>query len=476
MHIITQLRDKRYRGILFILGVLFMFSQISCEKEPAEPVNTDTVSPQIKYINEWIKEFMEVVYLWDEEIPENLNTGQEPDPEAFFDKMLYKSEDKWSYITSDFSALLADLEGVPLATGISPAFIRTPNDQIVLVVEFVYPGSPAAEVGLKRGDIILTIDGQFMNINNYFDLYSKNSYTAGLGYISGQEIVSNGISVDLISRVIQADPIVHHEIIDIPGKKTGYLMYGSFTSGVNDIYIESLNSVFGEFKAAGITDLIVDLRYNRGGEVSVAAYLASAIAPAAVVVDRKVLVRYQFNKNLENYYKGMEGNESPNLVVKFPQNSYNLNLNKVYFLTGWKSASASELILIGLEPYMDVVVIGENTYGKYTGSSVFTDSANPPKHDWAMMPIILKYANSSGFTDFKDGIVPDYPIEELIFDLKPFGDPGDPLLAKAKDLIGGITAITAKKAASAIPFVKLEDKSMKEKSILIVNDDWKKGK
>lgn len=464
------------RKLIFLFKLTFitilLTSSASCEKEPDNP---DTVSKEIKAINVWIKENMEALYFWNENIPTGLNPGNEPDPEALFEKMIYKPEDVWSYITSDYSSLLAELEGTPLSSGISPAFVRIANNQIVVIVEYVYPGSPAGIAGLERGDMITTIDQQTLDLDNYFDLFNKSSYQAALGMISGGAIVPTGETFLIQSAVIDADPVIHHEVMNIQGVQTGYLVYSSFRNGTNNRFRNTLDQVFQEFKTAGITNLIVDLRYNRGGEIDVAAYLAAAIAPN-VVLGKDILVKYVYNKGLTQYIEQEFGKDSPNLALKFPANSFNLDLSKVYFLTGWKTASASELIITGLDPYMNVISIGDTTVGKYTGSWVIPDTNDPPKHNWAMMPIVLKYSNAQGFTDFKNGLAPDYYIDEFVLDLKPFGDPGDVVLAKARELIGGgVIAAAPKKAASSLPYSRLRDKDQVKSGILIVPTPELKG-
>jgi len=451
-----------FLSMIKLLVLMGLLSSTSCERK-----DDDIVSKEIREVNEWILENMEIVYFWNDKIPGGLKPGQEPDPEEFFYKMIYNEEDKWSYITPDLDALMADLEGTPLSTGISPAFARFGETQVVLVVEYVYPGSPADQAGVQRGDLILTINDQQMNLTNYYELFTQPVITAAKGMISGNTVVPTGESFYLVAEIIEANPLIYHDIIDISGSKTGYIVYSSFTSGVNDKYIEDIDNIFGEFKREGITELIVDLRYNRGGEIDVAAYIASAIAPWSVMNSNEVLVQYVYNKVLGDYFKS-PGTDPGYLGEKFPANENNLNFNKVYFLTGWKTASASELIIIGLKPYMNVVQIGESTYGKYTASWVITDTNNPPRHKWAMMPIILKYANKDGFTDFKNGLSPDYSVEDFIFNFRPFGDPGDPVLAKAKELIGGITVKSAPIKQYDITYTNLEDKDMKRKSRLVV--------
>jgi carboxyl-terminal processing protease len=458
---------KRFVKIIVVCFVfpwlfLFLFLQ-SCER-----VDEDIVSKEIRAINEWIFEHMEALYFWNDKIPAGLNPGKEPDPEEFFYKMIYKEEDKWSYITPDLDALIAELEGRPLSSGISPAFVRIgESQQVLIIVEFVYQGSPADRAGIKRGDLILTINGEYLNIDNCYELFSQPTINIGKGIISGNSFIPTGESFSLVSEVIEADPLIYHDVMDINGIKTGYIVYSSFTAGANDKYISTMDNIIQEFKNEGISELIVDLRYNTGGEIDVAAYLASAIVPYSVMSNNETLVQYIYNDYLTDYLKG-PGIDPEYLGLNFPVNTNNLNLDKVYFLTGWKTASASELIIIGLKPYMDVKKVGESTYGKYTGSWVITDTNNPPKHKWAMMPIILKYANLDGYTDFKNGLSPDYPVMDFIFDLKPLGDPGDPVLTKAKELIGGISVKAAPVERYDIPYRMLEDEDIRRKSRLVM--------
>lgn len=453
-----------FNKFLFLVFILIVILS-SCRND----INDDIVSRDIKQINEWILDNMEALYLWNNKIPSGLYPGREPDPEKFFYKMVYKTEDKWSYITPDMDALLAELDGIPLSTGISPAFIRIEGDRIILVVEFVYPGSPAEIKGLQRGDLILTINGQNLTIDNYYDLFFQPSITVRKGILSEAGFIPQGDPITIVSKVIETNPVIHHEIMDINGIKTGYLVYTSFISGINNVFLDSLNNAFQSFKLENITELIVDLRYNRGGETDIAGALASGIAPYSVVSAGEILVKYIYNEGLSNYFK-RPGTDPKHLSMNFSSNSTNLNLNKVYFLTGWKTASASELVITGLKPYMNVITIGEPTYGKYTGSWVITDSNNPPKHKWAMLPIVMKYANKDGFTDFKNGLTPDYPVEDLILDLKPFGDPADPSLMKAKELIGGLKSIAATPLKPHLPLIRVEDEITKRGSRLIMKN------
>lgn len=425
----------------------------SCNRE-------DTINPENKdmtngEISEWIYYHMNYIYFWENYIPQGLDPLSEDKPKKFFDSILYKAEDKWSYITNDYATFAMELEGTPMAMGYSPAFGRfSSSDKVFIVVKYVIKDTPASESGLERGDIILNIDGIQLDTLNYRDFYDNDSYTIGLAEYNDSTLVETGETISLSAEIISANPVLHYEIIDTAGIKTGYMAYSNFISGTGDIFLREIDMVIDDFLNAGISELIIDLRYNPGGEISTAGYLASSIAPIMNVYNEDVLVSYVYNDYLGNYYFELYGTPDA-LNFNFPGSIYSLNLNKVYFLTTEGSASASELLISGLEPYMDVIMIGESTYGKYTGAWVFPDNYEPARHNWAIIPIVLKYANAHGFTDFKDGLNPDYFIEDNILKAVPFGDLSDPMLAAAIALISGNEPTLTKKSMTPLPYQKL---------------------
>lgn len=225
-----------------------------------------------------------------------------------------------------------------------------------------------------------------------------------------------------------------------------------------------MDNVFDKFKEAGVKDLILDLRYNGGGDIGVASHLASAIAPANVVKNHNVLVTYVYNDLLTSYFE----EDEDEILVRFPDNDYNADIENLYVLCTEGTASASELVAIGLEPYMNVKLIGTNTYGKYTGMFIFDKDVRGCKdlENWILLPVCMKYANSEGFSDFVDGLEPDYKVEDDLLSGYQFGDANDPMLATALDVIGGLP-LTAK-AARVKPFESLgRDRSIVGNNLII---------
>jgi carboxyl-terminal processing protease len=431
---------------LVLLFVSFYFS--SCKE--------DEIPAQTLLVNKWIQQEMNIYYFWNEQMPK-LKPNSYPDPKLFFNRLLYK-DDRFSWITDDAQSLLNQLDGNDLSMGFSPSFGRIDNtNNVFMAIEFVYKGSPADLAGLKRGDIILSINDIDLNVTNYRTLYRQNAYTVTLGqYTSSGGLVKTTTKKSLTAVMLEKNPVLHYEVLDYDGKMIGYLAYAEFISGDDNRWLNKLREALVEMKNDGAAELIVDLRYNPGGQMRVAGFLASAIAPPSVSNSNSVLVRMKYNNIVNDYFVNNQGYDSENLVYKFPGTTVNLDLSRVVFLTTEGSASASELLINGLEPYMEVFQIGEPTFGKFYGSIVMRDEDEPPSHTYAMMPLIMKYENAVGFSDFINGLIPDYQIEDNLFNAKPFGDLNDPMLAAAVRYLSD-QEMPARVKPTVAPYVKLPD-------------------
>jgi carboxyl-terminal processing protease len=458
------------RSLLTAMALLSLLA--SCSKDD---IPQDAETQKMVEVSEWLYGWMKDVYFWNETFPAAINLKEKTDPKAFFYELLYDEEDKWSFITDDWKALEAELSGTPVSMGYSPAFYRFKGtNRVFIITEYVYPASPAHASGLKRGDIILTIDGEYMDTINYYDLYSQSSYTAGLGVYDDNTIILSGKTITMTAASFSADPLIFDTVFSIADRKIGYLVYTEFIRGKNNQYLASLDQVFDQYKSDGISDIIIDLRYNPGGEIDASGYLASALAPYSVVSSSSTFVTFLYNEDLQSYFEKKEGPESENLVYKFPVNSHNMNLSHVHFLTTYYSASASELLIVGLRPYMDVSVVGEWTYGKYTGMWVIYDFDEPPAHNWAILPIVMKYANSVGYTDFKYGLEPDILAEDNLLEAKPFGDIEDPVLNAALEDITG-TSLKSAQTVEKSKYLRVDNnKDRLRRNLFIPNIHQKK--
>lgn len=440
----------------FLLAALFVVS--SCKKDPIPTPDEKEEAPAlVQKVNKFIKDGMEDVYLWYNELP-SIDIRYEFDSKEYFDKLLY-TEDKWSFLTDDIQALENSFSGIEESYGWSLAFGRFSNtNNIFAIVEFVYPGTPADEAGIKRGDIIVMMNNADITDENYRDLLNSKNITVSLG-ILGDSGISVGSSVSMAAKILNLDPVVFTNIIEHGGHKIGYLFYAQYISEFN----ESLDSVFSYFQEQQITDLVVDLRYNPGGRTSAAQHLCSSIAPLDVVNANSTLVTFQWNDKYMSYWQ--QNNVSDQLGINFTnQVPVKMGLNKVYFLTASGTASASELTITGLNPYMEVVTVGESTYGKYTASITLKPEDFYEKgyyeeiDNWGLQPIVIRYANSLGVTDFKDGFAPNIPVDDDLFATLPLGQKTEPMLKAAIEDITGTEVMAIKKARIPVPSYQIFDR------------------
>lgn len=429
-----------------------------------DPEQTET-----EIIIDWIWDGMNDIYLWTDEIDQNLYPTDESNPENFFYSIL-SDKDRFSWIVDDYQALVNSFNNIELSSGISPYFIRITNsDEVIVVVEYVSKGSPSDSAGIKRGDIITDINNTTLNIDNYSTLFYQENLSFKFANYRDGTLYPNSREVSLVAKVIESNPIQHSEIINFEGKNIGYIAYTSFSAGTQDKWIDSLDAVFSDFKNAQVSDLILDIRYNPGGSVLVARHLASLVAPSTVPDGENTLVNFQWNEAWQDYFERTEGSQSENLVVPFENlPSNNLNLENVYILTTGHSASACELTIIGLEDYMNVVQIGEPTYGKFYGSVTLQDFESPPRHTWGMQPIVFKYASSTGVSDFVDGLIPDIALKDYILEAQPFGDINDPLIARAVEEISGVSPNRKKSLGISLDYISLPDQVREKKNRAVI--------
>ncbi len=358
-------------------------------------------------------------------------------PESFFD-FLKSSRDRFSLLVSDYNELEDALAGTSQSNGMEFGLVLYPDNSgnVFGYIRYILPNTDAENEGLQRGVIFNTIDGQQINETNFSSLLSPDTYTIGLATLTGDTITPTGESVELTKATYTENPVFIHNTLDINGQKIGYLMYNAFTNEFDS----QLNAAFADFLADGVTELVVDLRYNGGGSVRTATYLASMITGQFT---GQTFYTEQWNEDRQADFA--EDGVFPSTFVNGGEAINSLNLTTVYALTTSRTASASELVINGLTPYINVVQIGDNTTGKYQASFLLYDSPTfqktvelNPNHTYAMLPLVFQTANADGFTDFEEGLIPDIFQEEDLSNLGVLGDPGEPLLAAAIQEITGV--------------------------------------
>ena len=403
-------------------------------------------------IHEFIWTALNDYYLWQEEVPSLADEIKPigsaryrelikpyPEPESFFESLKYE-QDKYSLIRSNYEDIENSIKGIDANNGLKFILSRYGSGENILgVVTHILAESDAATKDIKRGDIFTSVDGQNLNLNNYRELlFGDNlNYTLNMADLNNNLLSPNGKNVSLTkTENFQSNPIQISKIINTGASKIGYLMYNQFAEGFDD----DLNNVFSSFKAEQINDLILDLRYNGGGLVRSAVNLAGMITGQfngevfAKYLWNKKLMTY-FNTDLERFSSQLEINFSESLADGTPINS--LNLSRVYIITSGRSASSSELVINGLSPYINVIQVGDNTYGKNVGGPaalydyIDNDGTKHPNHTYAIYCMTFYSANSNDFYDYADGLAPqeELKLKEDLANMGTLGENSDPLLA-----------------------------------------------
>lgn len=368
-------------------------------------------------------------------------------PEALFES-LKSSSDRFSFISDDYEALEDSFDGVSSSTaGMNFGLGRiSGTENLFAFLQYIVPNTPAAEAGLARGTVFTEINGKKMTLSNIESLLDSDTFTINIGSIEGGMLTLTDETVTLNQTSYTTNPVHLVKTLDINGKKVGYIMYNSFTA----TFDKELNQAFAKLKGEGVEELVLDLRYNGGGSVDSAVDLASMITGQ---FKGQVFMKEQWNDTYQTYFE----KENPerlinrfNTTIRTGESINSLNLSKVYVLTTESTASASELIINGLEPYINVVQIGETTTGKFQASITLYDSEDFTKdtevnknHKYALQPLVLKSANAAGKSDYVDGLEPDFEISEDINNLGVLGEPTEPFLQAALLHIQGKAQISS---------------------------------
>lgn len=428
--------------------------------------NDDVAAPVNLEVNDFIWKGLNLYYLWQAEVPNlsdnkfatqtelnNFLSGYAK-PEDLFESLLYMPEslypagqavDRFSWIVDDYLTLEGQLQGTTNNNGVEFGLSYKPSSttEIFGWVRYIIPNSNASTKNIKRGDVFYGVNGTQLTVSNYQALLfgSNNDYTLNMADINGGAFTPNGKTVALTKTVLDENPILVNKVIVSGSHKIGYMMYNGFYAN----YDTNLNDAFGTLKSQGITDFVLDLRYNGGGSIQTATRLASMITGSFT---GQVFAREQWNDKIQSYFNANDPESLKNYFTdKIGTTAINsIGMTKIYILTSAGTASASELVINGLKPYITVVQIGDTTVGKNVGSVTLYDSPTfgkenrNPSHRYAMQPLVLKIVNGVGFGDYQSGLVPTYQLKETLSTLDVLGSTTEPLLNLA---IGKITG-TAK--------------------------------
>lgn len=504
------MKTQKLKYLTLIIGCLVVFS--ACKKDKNTAGNTTTPPPSTTNASrsdltkDSIFLYAKQVYLWNDALPTyevfnprqyNASTTQLTnfESELFAISQLKKDPvsglayeyianasgvqikaPKFSYIedlvasgkltVSPDAKSAVELTGEGNDFGVSLAAIGT-NDNYKIYLQYTSPSSPAALAGLGRGDNIDQINGasigsnfnsEVNSINTAFDTDTKSTIT-----ISGLKKSGARYNVILNKVKYTSSPIYKDTILTVGIKKVGYFAYARFSNTANSV--ETLNAVFNKFVAGGVTDLVIDLRYNGGGFVSTARHLLNLIAPTSL--NTKTMFAETYNPLMQSGGATILKNQpirdqSGNLVYtngrlatyadynyslsgntfKFEKTGSFNNVSKVVFITSGRTASASELVINSLKPYVDVKIVGKKSYGKPVGFFPIRID----KYDLYLS--MFTTANSLGDGNYYAGFTPDSDKADDV--TRDFGNPAEISLSSALSYInsGVFTSSTSNQTMS----------------------------
>jgi C-terminal processing protease CtpA/Prc len=418
MKLMNLINMKRYFLYFFVFAFLFT----ACSDDNNELPRTN---PSDKNTYEVLDEIMQEWYLWNDDLP-SISSGSYNNPNDYFEDLLV-DKDRWSYI-ANLDVLKAFFENGTY-TGYGLAFKFDQNDD--LRVKLIYNDSPLFDDGVKRGWQLISINGFTIPDNptkndeeKILDELDKSSSTFLFESPQGvqKEVSASQIELD-------QNTVLKREVVEYDGKKVAYLAFDSFLDKSED----ELNEAFTYFKDQNADELVLDLRYNGGGSTYISNQLASLITGNT----QKGKVYY---KLLHNSSKSNE-----NAEIAFEEQNAAFGFNRVFVITTSSTASASEMVINGLKPYLDdVILIGGKTHGKPVGMYVFEEEDK----NLAIVPISFSVTNVNDEGNYFDGIAVDLQLaDDLTHD---FGDINESNFHAALEYIknGSFPVVTAAKSAS----------------------------
>lgn len=413
-----KFRTLRHNAVLFFCICM----GISCGKDdPSFPIGSDGA------VNTWIREQMEQYYYWSSSLPSRQNLDLAP--AAYFQSLLTK-EDRFSTL---MQTRQADNYGGTLLNTFGIDFLQVKQVTGSLsLLSHVVPGSEGAKLTLQRGDTLRSINGTPLDGADLSILIQQALKNSSLSLT-----LADGSSHTLPASYI-AQPVVYpyHNFLLDADQQIAYLFLSTFDfSGAYDLL-----KVVGDMRSSGVRDLILDLRYNSGGSVAFAAFTALALAD---VSPTDIFVSYKGNRHLtplqetfgETLGRQPDGYSFSGSTVR----EAGLGLRRLVILGTAHTASAAEMLINNLQPYISVVHIGESTYGKDMASTTLTSPASVVGSDpsWHILPMVYKIYNAKGEGEYSSGLSPQRPVVEYAtLPLYPFGDKRDALIADALTFLG----------------------------------------
>ncbi len=393
------------------------------------------------------------VYLWYNQIPATFDARSYADPVALMTAIRqYSIEPGFTAPVDRWSFAMKKTEWDNLSGGLGTTFGATSaasgdfglgvffNAEGDLRVKFVEKESPAGLAGIHRSWRLTKLNGNTNIATSNSSFIVDGVYNSTQSSFTFIKPDGNTVDVTLTAAHYKEHPVYLDTVYTINSKKIGYFVFNSFLGDTVEINNE-FNRVFNHFASQNISDVVVDLRYNGGGYVSVQEKLANYLVSSSA--NNNLMMKQQYNDKNARY----------NTTTYFKKLG-SLNLSRIFFIVTSGTASASELLINNLKPYMDVKLIGPaNTHGKPVGFFPI------PVGDWYIFPVSFKSTNASGTGNYFSGFPADSKVNDGLS--KDWGDVTESCLASSvKYITGGAFRTQAEAFQEISPQVKISNSQL----------------
>ena len=378
----------------------------------SSPLRSAPLSCDIVDMKTWVYDNMQDYYLFYDQVDPTINTSIYADVESLLTDLRVSPNDTFSYITDEveYNAFFNDGE----TFGYGWRFHQNENNEFYFAL--VEPGSPLALANIQRGDQLLAING--ISMTDFLQLPStERSAIIGTGderttlILSIGKPAGNTVDVTVTKTVYALKTVLDTQVIEQNSSRIGYLHFYQFL----DTSLNELAGAFATLASENISDMIIDLRYNGGGRIHVANSLASYLLGQGNT--DQPFTTFSYNDKYQQF------NES----VNFQNLSNALDLSRVIVLQSENTCSASELIVNGLRPFVDVITVGSTSCGKPYATSPNAACGK------VMNALEIELLNANGVGGYFNGLPADCPANENV--AQQLGNRNENLLATALSYI-----------------------------------------
>ena len=384
----------------FLVFIVCAVLVLGCKKDPQQS-EALTIDPKVQYTADTFND----LYLWYESMP-TVDLPSISTPDDYINKIRY-SQDRWSFTMpyTDMMKLLQD--GETTGWGFGFGYDNLKN----LRIFFVYDNSAMGRAGVKRGWVMKSINGSPVSAMTSADFNTALANTTNTFVFIKND--GTETSIQMTKGVIGINSVQYSTVFSRGAKKIGYFVFSDFLGSS----VKELNTTFDKFVSQGVTDMILDMRYNGGGTLDCADSLVALIAgkPNKDKIYNTLTYNNKHTRMGYSYKIGLKYNS--------------IQLDKLVIITTSGTASASELVISGLKPYLNIKLIGSKTHGKPVGMNIEGNTTL----NLAVAPISFRNTNSVGYTDYFDGIPVDFVVSDS--PTQDWGDLSDECLKAAVNYI-----------------------------------------